>query len=139
MAFKMKYKNLEEVVKQLQVAFKAHGNQAKVIKQHIKEMKDGSPKNFNAGLRKASKEGKLDNNPKFKAAVDNAPTNMSAYKKNHDKKKKKINAKNILTSFGNQVKKVSDTVGRGAGRLKKAFKEGGEQVKKDEEMLKKNK
>ena len=139
MAFKMKYKNLEEVVKQLQGAVKAHGNQAKIVKKHIEEMKDGSPKNFNAGLRKASKEGKLDNNPKFKAAVDNAPTNMSAYKKNHDKKKKKINAKNILTSFGNQVKKVSDTVGRGAGRLKKAFKEGGEQVKKDEEMLKKNK
>jgi len=36
----------------------------------------GSPMNFNAGLRKASKEGKLDNNPKFKAAVDNAPVKM---------------------------------------------------------------
>ena len=124
MAFKMKYKNLEEVVKQLQGAVKAHGNQAKVIKQHIKEMKGGSPKNFNRKLRDASAKGKLDDSPEFKAAVDNAPTNMSAYKKNHDKKKKKINAKNILTSFGNQVKKVSDTVGRGAGRLKKAFKEG---------------
>ena len=44
MAFKMKYKNLEEVVKQLQGAVKAHGNQAKVIKQHIEEMKGGSPK-----------------------------------------------------------------------------------------------
>lgn len=32
-----------------------------------------TPMNFNAGLRKASREGKLDNNPKFKAAVDNAP------------------------------------------------------------------
>ena len=28
---------------------------------------------FNAGLKKASAEGKLDNNPKFKAAVDSAP------------------------------------------------------------------
>ena len=36
----------------------------------------GSALNFNAGLRKASKEGKLDNNPKFKAAVDNAPVKM---------------------------------------------------------------
>ena len=36
----------------------------------------GAPMNFNAGLRKASKEGKLDNNPKFKAAVDNAPVKM---------------------------------------------------------------
>ena len=139
MAFKMKYKNLEEVVKQLQGAVKAHGNQAKVIKQHIKEMKGGSPKNFNAGLRKASKEGKLDNNPKFKAAVDNAPTNMSAYKKNHDKKKKKINAKNILTSFGNQVKKVSDTVKRGAGRLKKNFKEGYQEQELLEKKLKQKK
>ena len=38
--------------------------------------KDIAPMNFNAGLRKASREGKLDNNPKFKAAVDNAPTKM---------------------------------------------------------------
>ena len=44
MAFKMKYKNLEEVVKQLQGAVKAHGNQAKIIKKHIEEMKGGSPK-----------------------------------------------------------------------------------------------
>ena len=28
---------------------------------------------FNAGLRKASAEGKLDNNPKFKEAVDSSP------------------------------------------------------------------
>ena len=33
----------------------------------------GSALNFNAGLRAASKAGKLDNNPKFKAAVDGAP------------------------------------------------------------------
>tara|TARA_R100000278_G_scaffold41009_2_gene36157 strand:+ start:227 stop:868 length:642 start_codon:yes stop_codon:yes gene_type:complete len=31
-----------------------------------------SPKDFNPGLRAASKAGKLDNNPKFKAAVDNS-------------------------------------------------------------------
>ena len=34
----------------------------------------GSAMNFNAGLRAASKAGKLDNNLKFKAAVDKAPT-----------------------------------------------------------------
>ncbi len=33
---------------------------------------DNAPTKFNAGLRKASAEGKLDDNPKFKAAVDNA-------------------------------------------------------------------
>ena len=36
--FKMKYKNLEEVVEQLQGAVKAHGKQAKVIEEHIDEM-----------------------------------------------------------------------------------------------------
>ena len=36
--FKMKYKNLEEVVEQLQGAVKAHGNQAKVIQKHIDSM-----------------------------------------------------------------------------------------------------
>jgi predicted urease superfamily metal-dependent hydrolase len=38
MAFKMKYKNLKEVVKQLKGAVKAHGKQAKVIEEHIDEM-----------------------------------------------------------------------------------------------------
>ena len=40
---------------------------------------------FNAGLRKASAEGKLDNNPKFKKAVDEAPMKM---KKESSKKPK---------------------------------------------------
>ena len=35
-------------------------------------MEMNSPVEFNAGLRKASKDGKLDNNPKFKAAVDSS-------------------------------------------------------------------
>ena len=50
-----------------------------------------TPMNFNAGLRKASKEGKLDNNPKFKAAVDNAPVKMTTgeYGKKHDRLRKK--------------------------------------------------
>ena len=42
--------------------------------------KNKTPMNFNAGLRAASKAGKLDNNPKFKAAVDNAPMNMKKKK-----------------------------------------------------------
>ena len=40
------------------------------------KMKKAEPMKFNAGLRKASAEGKLDNNPKFKAAVDNAPKKL---------------------------------------------------------------
>ena len=38
MAFKMKYKNLEEVVKELRSAVIAHGKQADVIEKHIDEM-----------------------------------------------------------------------------------------------------
>ena len=38
MAFKMKYKNLEEVVEQLKSAVVAHGKQAKTIEKHIDEM-----------------------------------------------------------------------------------------------------
>tara|TARA_R100000900_G_C3265465_1_gene150496 strand:- start:255 stop:503 length:249 start_codon:yes stop_codon:yes gene_type:complete len=49
--FKMKYKNLEEVVEQLQGAVKAHGNQAKVIQKHIDKME-------NSPLPKKNKEGK---------------------------------------------------------------------------------
>jgi hypothetical protein len=43
MAFKMKYKNLEEVVKQLKGAVKAHGKQAKIIEEHIDDMGEKSP------------------------------------------------------------------------------------------------
>jgi hypothetical protein len=41
MAFKMKYKNLKDVVSQLNSASKKHKKQAEVINNHIKEM--GSP------------------------------------------------------------------------------------------------
>ena len=43
MAFKMKYKNLEEVVKQLKGAVKAHAKQAEIVEDHIDEMEEGSP------------------------------------------------------------------------------------------------
>ena len=39
----MKYKNLEEVVKQLRGAVKAHGKQADIIEGHIKDMDKGKP------------------------------------------------------------------------------------------------
>jgi len=44
MAFKMKYKNLEEVVAQLKGAVIAHSKQAKTIESHIDDMKKSSPK-----------------------------------------------------------------------------------------------
>ena len=40
MAFKMKYKNLKEVVKQLNSAVVAHGKQAKTIKKHVEKLED---------------------------------------------------------------------------------------------------
>ena len=43
MGFKMKYKNLQEVVDQLRNAVKAHGKQADVVEKHIKEMDKKSP------------------------------------------------------------------------------------------------
>ena len=38
MAFKMKYKNLKEVVKQLRSAVNTHGKQADTIEKHIDDM-----------------------------------------------------------------------------------------------------
>jgi hypothetical protein len=51
---------------------------------------------FNAGLRKASAEGKLDNNPKFKDAVDSAPMKLkkqAAMKKGHKTPEEKAERK----------------------------------------------
>tara|TARA_R110002020_G_scaffold466362_1_gene688847 strand:+ start:385 stop:642 length:258 start_codon:yes stop_codon:yes gene_type:complete len=44
MAFKMKYKNLEAVVKELRGAVKAHGKQADTIEKHIDDMGDSPMK-----------------------------------------------------------------------------------------------
>ena len=62
MAFKMRYKNLQEVVDGLNNASKKHAKQAKVIKDHIKEMEDGSPhkKYASAAQRKAIWASKKD-------------------------------------------------------------------------------
>lgn len=48
-----------------------------------------SPYKFNAGLKEAAAEGKLDENPKFKAAVESSP----AKKKDNGKKAKLISEK----------------------------------------------
>ena len=44
MAFKMKYKNLKAVVKELRAAVKAHGKQADTIEKHVDSM-EKSPMN----------------------------------------------------------------------------------------------
>ena len=43
--FKMKYKNLEEIVKQLHGASKMHKGQAEKLDKHIDKIKEGSPLN----------------------------------------------------------------------------------------------
>jgi len=44
MAFKMKYKSLKEVVKQLRSAVQAHGKQADTIEKHLDDMEDSPMK-----------------------------------------------------------------------------------------------
>ena len=58
----VKAKNLEEVVEQLQGAVKAHGKQAKVIKNHIKDM---NKSNSSPALRKLSASCKAAARRKF--------------------------------------------------------------------------
>ena len=43
MAFKMKYKDLREVVGQLKNASNIHGKQAKIVQKHIDKMESSSP------------------------------------------------------------------------------------------------
>ena len=50
--FKMKYKNLQEVVKELRSAVVAHGKQADTIEKHVDEMK--SPMEFKGANSKNS-------------------------------------------------------------------------------------
>ena len=59
----------------------------------------GSAAKFNKGLKKASADGKLDNNPKFKAAVDASPAKMNG------------NGKKVKGSYtkSTQRKKISGT------------------------------
>ena len=60
MAFKMKYKNLQEVVSGLETASKMHAKQAKVVKGHIEEMEKGSTPTKMADLNKAGEITKAD-------------------------------------------------------------------------------
>jgi hypothetical protein len=58
---------------------KAQGLKAKSTKPQLPGVASPlkkSPYKFNAGLKKAAAEGKLDNNPKFKSAVESSPAKM---------------------------------------------------------------
>ena len=67
---------------------------------------------FNEGLRKASAEGKLDNNPKFKAAVDKSPVQLKKSAGKYGKKHDKLRAK------GHQARAAADEA-FDAGKKKK--------------------
>jgi hypothetical protein len=71
MAFKMRSGN--------KTPFKLMGAKdapMKMMKKSPSKLMKKSPAEFNPGLRKAAADGKLDNNPKFKAAVEGAPAKM---------------------------------------------------------------
>lgn len=88
--------------------------------------KDIAPMNFNAGLRAASKAGKLDNNPKFKAAVDNAPTKMvtqGGYTGKGEKKSIHVDPKTGKISIKGSTKKNKEKIGKIVSKYKAVKKD----------------
>ena len=86
----------------------------------------GSALNFNAGLRAASKAGKLDNNPKFKAAVDKAPTKAMKDKapmmRMEKGAMKKMGSPNKI-DFKKLKRAVSVDLHNAGSKIKKGFKD----------------
>jgi hypothetical protein len=54
----------------------AHGDKPKMAHGNKPKMAHAKKPQFNAKLKQAAKEGKLDDNPKFKAAVEKAIINL---------------------------------------------------------------
>tara|TARA_R100000458_G_scaffold12068_1_gene9882 strand:- start:58 stop:765 length:708 start_codon:yes stop_codon:yes gene_type:complete len=74
----------------------AHGKKPKMAHGDKPKMVHGKKPQFNAKLKKAAAEGKLDNNPSFKSAVENAKPKMAHGKKpkmDHGKKPKMAHGK----------------------------------------------
>ena len=63
MAFKMKYKNLEKIVDELQNASKMHKRQAKIVDKHIDKMQSPIQKYASDAQRKAIYASKAENSP----------------------------------------------------------------------------
>ncbi|NBR79750.1 MAG: hypothetical protein EBT71_06920 [Alphaproteobacteria bacterium] len=70
-----------------------------------------SPYKFNAGLKEAAAEGKLDNNPKFKEAVESSPA------KNKEDGKKERKASSI--TYDPETKTITRTLPAEGGLLEK--------------------
>ena len=104
MAFKMKYKNLQEVVDGLDNASKKHAKQARIVEDHIKEMEDGSPhkKYASAAQRKAIWASKKDGgagNPNKKLDDLNNDGKIS--------KADVLVGRGVIDKEGNPLKKLS--------------------------------
>ena len=84
---------------------------------------DNAPTKFNAGLRKASSEGKLDDNPKFKAAVDNAgdsPNKFLGFGKSPNDPSKG-QGRTLAKALLNPVGAIANKMGAGDTALGKAL------------------
>ena len=108
MAFKMKYKNLKEVVGQLRSAVVAHGKQADTIEKHIDSMEgDSSMKKYvSDAQRKAVHATKAD------GGAGNPNKKLTPYKLedlNNDKKITKADVlvgRGVIDEEGNPLKKT---------------------------------
>ena len=67
MPFKMKYKNLKEVVEQLDSAVVAHGKQARTIEKHLDNIESPAKKYASDAQRKAIWASKNEKSPPIKA------------------------------------------------------------------------
>ena len=106
MAFKMKYKNLEEVVDGLKTASKTHAKQAEIVEGHIKDMGKGSTTKMagspqkgyvSAAQRKAVHATKADGgagNPNKLLGDLDKDGELSSYEANRQKKIEENTKKN---------------------------------------------
>mgnify|MGYP003150617557 CR=1 FL=1 len=99
MAFKMKYKDLKEVVGQLRKAVKAHGKQADIIEKHIDSMEDSPMKKYKSDAqRKAIYASKAESAMKKRGLWDNIHAKRKRIKAGSGEKMRKPGSKGAPTS-----------------------------------------
>lgn len=101
------------------------------FKMKMKEYGKGkNPIQFNEGLRKASAEGKLDDNPKFKAAVDkggDSPAKFLGMGKSPSQKAAAgggLTGKKVLKGLLNPAGAIANKMGMGDTALGKVLNPG---------------
>ena len=88
MAFKMRYKNLQEVVDELRGAVKAHGKQADIIEKHIDSM-EGDSKNKKPSFKKTV-SWKYGDGTYSGTLIPSMETKTHRFARTHNNKIKKI-------------------------------------------------